>query len=53
LSQDSWQVKLSKCSFGEQHIAYLGHVIYKVGVSTDPSKVALYLLGQLLLHLRN
>lgn len=40
LSQDSWQVKLSKCSFGQQEITYLGHIVSKAGVSTDPSKVA-------------
>jgi hypothetical protein len=40
LSQDSWQVKLSKCSFGQQEITYLGHVVSKTGVSTDTSKVA-------------
>lgn len=36
---DHWQVKQSKCSFGQQQIAYLGHVINEQGVSTDPSKV--------------
>jgi hypothetical protein len=40
LSRDRWQVKLSKCSFGRQQIAYLGHIISQAGVSTDPSKVA-------------
>lgn len=40
LSQDSWQVKLSKCSFGQQEITYLGHIVSEAGVSTDPSKVA-------------
>jgi hypothetical protein len=39
LCQDHWQVKLSKCSFAKQKIAYLGHVISKDGVSTDPTKV--------------
>jgi len=39
LSQDQWQVKLSKCRFAQQSIAYLGHVISVVGVATDPSKV--------------
>lgn len=40
LSNDQWQVKLTKCSFGRQEIAYLGHIISKTGVSTDPSKVS-------------
>jgi hypothetical protein len=40
LSTDSWQVKLSKCSFAKQEIVYLGHIISQVGVSTDPSKVS-------------
>jgi hypothetical protein len=40
LLKDSWQVKLSKCTFGQQEIAYLGHVISQAGVSTDPSKVS-------------
>jgi len=39
LSRDQWQVKLSKCRFAQQSIAYLGHVISATGVATDPSKV--------------
>jgi hypothetical protein len=39
LRQDHWQVKLSKYSFAKQKIAYLGHVISKDGVSTDPTNV--------------
>ncbi|KAJ0800601.1 putative nucleotidyltransferase, Ribonuclease H [Helianthus annuus] len=32
--------KRSKCSFAGSQIEYLGHVISKDGVSTDPSKIA-------------
>ncbi|KAL0371095.1 UNVERIFIED_CONTAM: putative mitochondrial protein [Sesamum angustifolium] len=31
--------KRSKCDFGRETIEYLGHIITKEGVSTDPSKV--------------
>ncbi|XP_060200476.1 uncharacterized protein LOC132628731 [Lycium barbarum] len=31
--------KKSKCSFGQKQVEYLGHVITKGGVSTDPSKI--------------
>jgi hypothetical protein len=40
LAQDRWQVKYSKCSFGQRQIGYLGHVISEQGVATDPSKVS-------------
>ncbi|CAO1939527.1 unnamed protein product [Urochloa humidicola] len=39
LSADQWQVKLSKCSFAQRQIAYLGHIISAEGISTDNSKV--------------
>jgi hypothetical protein len=39
LSRDQWQVKLTKCSFGQQQITYLGHVINAQGVSSDPTKI--------------
>ena len=39
LLQDQWHIKLSKCAFAQQQIAYLGHVISSKGVSTDPNKV--------------
>jgi hypothetical protein len=39
LAQDSWQVKLSKCSFPQRKVDYLGHVISENGVSTDPIKI--------------
>jgi len=39
LLTDQWHIKLSKCAFAQQQIAYLGHVICNKGVSTDPAKV--------------
>jgi hypothetical protein len=39
LSKDQWLVKLSKCRFAQESIAYLGHVVSAKGVSTDPSKI--------------
>ena len=39
LRKDQWKVKLSKCSFAQNKIAYLGHVISSAGVATDPSKM--------------
>ena len=39
LKEKEWKVKMSKCAFVQQEIAYLGHVIYAKGVSTDPAKI--------------
>lgn len=39
LHQSQFKVKLSKCSFAQQQLSYLGHVISSQGVATDPSKV--------------
>jgi hypothetical protein len=39
LANDKWQVKLSKCTFAQQQLAYSGHIISAAGVATDPSKV--------------
>ncbi|WVZ83376.1 LOW QUALITY PROTEIN: hypothetical protein U9M48_030534 [Paspalum notatum var. saurae] len=39
LSRDNWKVKLCKCTFAQQSIAYLSHVITVGHVSTDPSKI--------------
>jgi hypothetical protein len=33
-------MKLSKCSFAQSEISYLGHIISDTGVSTDPSKTS-------------
>ncbi|WVZ53038.1 hypothetical protein U9M48_004029 [Paspalum notatum var. saurae] len=40
LQKDQWKVKLSKCTFATQQIAYLGHLISSQGVATDPSKIS-------------
>lgn len=40
LEKDGWLLKMSKCHFAKQEIAYLGHVISAKGISTDPSKIA-------------
>lgn len=40
LDRDQWKIKLSKCSFAQRQIHYLGHVISELGVGTDPEKVA-------------
>ncbi|CAO2191183.1 unnamed protein product [Urochloa humidicola] len=40
LRRDQWKVKMSKCSFAQRQINYLGHIISQHGVSTDPSKVS-------------
>jgi hypothetical protein len=39
LAQDQWKVKLSKCSFAQQQVSYLGHVINAQGVATNPVKI--------------
>jgi hypothetical protein len=39
LTKDQWKLKLSKCKFAQQSIAYLGHVISAQGLSTDPNKI--------------
>jgi hypothetical protein len=33
-------LKQSKCSFGKESVAYLGHVITAAGVAMDPAKIA-------------
>nr|XP_027093534.1 uncharacterized protein LOC113713927 [Coffea arabica] len=39
LRKHSLFAKMSKCSFGQNQVEYLGHVITSEGVNTDPSKV--------------
>jgi hypothetical protein len=40
LSAKQWKIKLSKCTFAQNLVSYLGHVISDKGVATDPDKVA-------------
>ncbi|KAD4179495.1 hypothetical protein E3N88_28086 [Mikania micrantha] len=40
LAANSLVAKLSKCTFGQQNIAYLGHFISANGLSVDQSKIA-------------
>lgn len=39
LQSNSLKLKLSKCSFAQKDVNYLGHIISGHGVSMDPSKV--------------
>jgi hypothetical protein len=39
LQADSWFLKLSKCSFAQRSIAYLGHAVSNSRVTMDPSKI--------------
>ena len=39
LREQQFKVRLSKCSFAQQQLKYLGHVISSEGVDTDPSKI--------------
>ncbi|XP_077249994.1 uncharacterized protein LOC143889606 [Tasmannia lanceolata] len=39
LEQHQLHVKRSKCTFGQQKLEYLGHIISEQGVATDPSKI--------------
>jgi hypothetical protein len=40
LRRNNLYLKLSKCSFAQHSLEYLGHVISVQGVATDPSKTA-------------
>jgi hypothetical protein len=40
LRETQFYAKLSKCSFGQHSIQYLGQIISDQGVATDPDKTA-------------
>lgn len=52
LAQDQWKVKRSKCSFAQSSVSYLGHVVSKDGVATDPGKIQAIPPGPYHVHLR-
>jgi hypothetical protein len=41
LQTHHFHVKLSKCSFAQQQLTYLGHIVSSKGVATDPSKITI------------
>jgi hypothetical protein len=45
LDKQQFKVKLSKCSFAQTKLNYLGHVISQEGVATDPAKIEAVQLG--------
>jgi hypothetical protein len=39
LEVDQWKIKLSKCTFAQNQVSYLGHLISIHGVATNSSKI--------------
>ena len=39
LEKNQFYAKLSKCTFGQKEVEYLGHVISREGVKVDPNKI--------------
>jgi len=39
LADDEWCLKLSKRTFTQRSISYLGHIVSAEGISTDPARV--------------
>ena len=39
LQEHNFKVRLSKCTFAQPQLKYLGHIISAAGVATDPSKI--------------
>lgn len=48
LTRHQLKVKRSKCSFAQQRLAYLGHIISPNGVATDDKKFRQFVIGHLL-----
>lgn len=46
LREHKLYMKLSKCSFAQRRLDYLGHIITDAGVATDPSKAEAMLSWQ-------
>jgi hypothetical protein len=40
LAVGQWKIKLSKCSFAQNQVSYMGHLITQQGVATDGSKIS-------------